>query len=601
MPDVVTQQAGHISGGPNSAVGFAPLYVERLHVRWFRGIEECNLEFEPDLTIIAGHNNSGKSRILAALSLALGGRAADVDDFTVGGLEEPRIDIVLAPPPPRPEQPDDAFSDTVGRRLGTAVQILQEEPIRERFGWRTYVRRSAEGSGALTETHLLTFDVINRRWTERTDAAGLNPDQRSLFAVDLVDTRRDLMEELGRRGSSIRKILSDLEVDEGRRQALEGDLKSLGATIVARSATLASVRESLEKLHQLIGSMGVPFLNPLPVTLEELARSVSIDLDTGAGALPIRMHGSGSRSLASLQVQGVLYDRRLGKDGSSLQPHPVTLVEEPEAHLHPQASLELSELLSALRGQKIVSTHSAQLVTTVHPRSIRLLRGRAPVLSIVDLGPAATAADAPHRALRPDLHTAEMETIKRLVERPFGELVFASAVIIGDGATERAFLPIAVRHALGHLAHGICVIDPESIAGPLATAAVKFAVLTATPWVLFADSDPAGVAAATTLTNDHGDGDTTRLVWIQGVDETGKPVPCAFETMMSTFDSELCWAACDDVRPDIDHSLPLLKALKKVKGSVGTALARRLIEKYPDSGDWPDSLKALLKRLRQEL
>lgn len=297
----------------------------------------------------------------------------------------------------------------------------------------------------------------------------------------------------------------------------------------------------------------------------------------------------------------MLYDRRLGRDRTSLQPHPVTLVEEPEAHLHPQASIELSHLLTALRGQKIVSTHSAQLVTAVPPRSIRLLRGRSPKLTVIDLGPAATTADAPHRALRPDLHTAEMETLKRLVERPFGELVFASAVIIGDGATERAFLPIAVRHALGHRAHGICVVDPESLAGPLATAAVKFAVLTDTPWFLFADSDPSGVAAATELVNNHGDGDKTRLVWIKGGDKAGRPVAAAFETMMSSFDPDLCWAACDDVRTDVDHSIALTKALKKVKGSVGIALARRLIEKYPNWADWPESLRTLLERLRQEL
>jgi putative ATP-dependent endonuclease of the OLD family len=214
--------------------------------------------------------------------------------------------------------------------LGKGVQTVQEDPLRERFARRTYVRRSAEGGGAISETHELTFDVGARRWTERKDAPNLRAEQRKIVAVDLVDTRRDLMEELGRRGSAIRKILSDLEVDAEIRKTLEDELADLGGNIVSGSATLTSVRVALEELHQLIGSMGLPQLNPLPLTLEELARSVSVDLNTGAGALPIRMHGSGSRSLASLQVQGVLYDRRLGRDGSSLLPHPLTLVEEPD-------------------------------------------------------------------------------------------------------------------------------------------------------------------------------------------------------------------------------------------------------------------------------
>ncbi|MFC9979553.1 AAA family ATPase [Gordonia sp. NPDC127522] len=605
MPEASTDESA--DGAPTSAVSpptnpgrFAEVYIERLEVHGFRGIDECKLELEPDLTLLAGHNNAGKSRILSALNLALGGRRADPDDFTVGQELEPYIDVVLAPRLSGGDPADESFEDNVGRKLGTGVQTLQEEPLRERFAWRTYVRRSAEGLGAFAETRLLTFDVTNRRWTQRTDARALNADQRSLFAAELIDTKRDMVEELSRRGSPIRKILSDLEFTESNRQEIEDGLTALGASIISGSNTLMSLREALDGLHRLIGSMGAPHLNPLPMTLDELARSVSVDLDTGSGALPIRMHGSGSRSLASLQVQGVLYDRRLGKDGSALAPHPVSLVEEPEAHLHPQAALELCELLVSLRGQKVVSTHSAQLVTAVPPRSIRLLRKQTAGLRIIDLGPAATAADAPHRALRPDLHTAEMETLKRLVERPFGEMVFATAVIIGDGATERAFLPVVVRYALQHRAHGICVVDPESLASPVATAAVKFATLTETPWYVFADSDPSGKAAATTLLHDQGDSDPSRLIWIENTGGT-KSTDGAFESMMTTFDSELCRAACKDVRSDISDSMPLHKALKKVKGSVGVSLASRLIAEYPDIADWPEPLRILIERLQQEL
>jgi putative ATP-dependent endonuclease of OLD family len=579
---------------------FAPVYVERLSIRGFRGISECEIELEPDLTVLVGHNNAGKSRILSALQLALGGRGADFDDFTVGTTVDPEIDVVLAPKPPTAPGDEDAFEDTVGRRLGKGVQTVQEDPLRERFAWRTYVRRSAEGGGAISETHELTFDVGARHWTERKDAPNLRAEQRKIVAVDLVDTRRDLMEELGRRGSAIRKILSDLEVDAEIRKSLEDELADLGGNIVRGSATLTSVRVALEELHQLIGSMGLPQLNPLPLTLEELARSVSVDLNTGAGALPIRMHGSGSRSLASLQVQGVLYDRRLGRDGSSLLPHPLTLVEEPEAHLHPQASFELPYLLGALRGQKVVSTHSSQLVSTVDPRAIRVLRGNPPAISLVDLGPADSAADAPHRAFRPDTHTEEMEKLKRQVERPFGELLFAKAFVVGDGATERAFLPVIIRHALGHAAHGVCAIDPGSMSSPLAKAGVKFAVMTGTPWVLFADGDAEGVAAAEELVTDGG-GDRSRLIWIETPSDAGTSTLCAFEAMMANFDPDICWAACEDVRPGIDRSKPLLKTMKAFKGSIGVALARRLIEKYPESSDWPSALGNLIARLQEDL
>jgi putative ATP-dependent endonuclease of OLD family len=384
-----------------------------------------------------------------------------------------------------------------------------------------------------------------------------------------------------------------------QREPLEQELEALSVKILANSDTLRSLTEALAALHALIGSMGAPALHPLPAKLEELARLISIDLDTGAGALPVRMHGAGSRSLAALQVQSVLYDKRLGKDGTASSPNPVTLVEEPEAHLHPQASMELEPLLSALRGQKIVSTHSAHLVTTIEPRAIRLIRHRTDGLQVIDLGPSSSDATATHRAFRPDLHVEEMEKLKRFVERPFGEMLYASAIVIGDGATERAFLPPVLRHALGNQAHGVCVIDPESLAGDSARAAVKFATMTETPWVAFADSDPAGQQAIATLLA-LGDGDKARVVWINSVDSEGVAVPGDIEAMLLSFDAGICHAACLAVRPDL-AATPTKKLLDKLKGSVGASLAQQLIVTYPDSRDWPNPLQELIARLRIEL
>lgn len=581
--------------------GFASVYVERVRIRNFRGIGDCALELEPDLTLLVGRNNVGKSRILSAIHVALGGRPVEVDDFTVGESTEPAIDVIVAPAPPNSESDEDAFEESVARRFGVGSQTIREEPFRERIAWRTHIRRSAEGTGARAESVLLTFNSISGEWVEQASAFPLTREQRGVFAVDLVGTGRDLMEELSRRGSGIRKVLSDLEVTDADRSDLEAKLSELGQAIVTGSRTLASISESLSQLNALIGTMGSPDLNPLPIRLEELSRSVSIDLDSGGGAMPIRLHGSGSRSLASLQIQGVLYDRRLGQDGPRIRPHPVTLVEEPEAHLHPQASLELAHLLGRLRGQKVVSTHSPQLVTAVHPKSIRILPRTGRDLLVVDLGPAASDAAATHRAFRPSAHSVEMEKLKRLVERPFGELLFANALVIGDGASERAFLPLVLRHALGARAHGVCVIDPESMNSSFAHAAVKFAKMVGMPWFLFADSDAAGRAAVTALIDAHGGGDTNHVVWAMGVDDDGKPIEGAFEPMLVQFDDAVCRAACADLGRDLAETDGVLHTLKNLKGSGGGALAARLIEAHPTVQDWPSSLQTLVSRLDAEL
>lgn len=565
-------------------------------MRDFRGIASCDVEFEPGLTLLVGRNNIGKSRVLSALHLALGGRVADVDDFSVGSSAEPEIDVVLAPCPPAASTDEEAFEDDEGRLMGGEAQAISDPPFRERFAWRTHVRRSAEGLGARSEFKILTFDAASDSWMERAGAKDLGRAARGLVSSDLVNTGRDLMEELGRRGSGVRKVLSDLDVDDVTRADLELRLAGLSADIVAGSGTLASVSRSLDALDRAIGSIGAPGINPIPITLEELARSLSIDLDSGHGALPIRMHGAGARSLASLQIQGVLYERLLGADGGSVRPHPVTLVEEPEAHLHPQAASELPHLLKSISGQVVASTHSSQVVTASDPRAIRLLREDRGSLVVVDLGPAANDSPGTPRPFRPSRHTEEMEKLKRLAERPFGEILFASAIVVGDGATERGFLPPVLRHALGAKAHGVCVVDPESMSTPTALAVAKFANTVETPWFIFADSDPAGVAAVEALAT-TGTSPAT-VIWVGKPDAAAdKGVSGAIEAMIVDFDEDVGRTACERVRPDLAPVSNVLSTMKDLKGSIGQTLADVLLERYDDSTTWPAPVQELIRAI----
>ena len=215
---------------PQSGSDSSPLYVERVRVCNFRGIREVEIELEPNLTVLVGHNNAGKSRLLSAMHLALGGRPAELDDFTVGVEADPSIDIILAPAPPDKIDGEEEFPTAVARRL-VDPQTISDSPLRERFGWRTHVRRSAEGFGARAESKQLTFDSAAGQWVERTDAPDLSHPQRPRVAADLVDTGRDLMQELSRRGSSVRRVLSDLEIDPSTRGDLEARLTDLGKAI----------------------------------------------------------------------------------------------------------------------------------------------------------------------------------------------------------------------------------------------------------------------------------------------------------------------------------------------------------------------------------
>lgn len=582
----------------------ANLFVERLAVRNFKGIAELALDLEPRLTLLVGRNNAGKSRILRALNLAVGGARAERDDLTVGQSAHAEIDVVIAPLPNDGSAPDESFDDSLVELLGLELPLISTDPVRQRYAWRTTVTWVGEGSGARVDSSVLRYNEASGCW----EATGRSIPRavRGLFHAELVNTNRDLDSELRQRGTAIRRILNDLNVEDTDRTVLEQDLESLGEKILLRSATLSTLRDSLNSLDRYVDAVGDAQVDPVPRTLEELARTVGVSFGSATDPLASRLHGSGVRSLASLLAQDVFYGQTLGSAGGDVRPHPVTLIEEPEAHLHPHAIVEVANLLSVKSRQVVATTHSPLLVASVAPESLRLLRvdgtgGH----EVVDFGPAEAIGPETPRTKKPESFASEIEKLKRSVERPFGELLFARAVVIGDGATERAFLPVVLRDALGPLAHGVSVIDSAGMDRHVVQAVIKFARHVGIPVIVFADADEAGQQAVQSLLNDE-------LLKESEVVCSGSQDPSgvnaervgAIEQMMIAFAPEVCTAACTALNHEANDKSDLPRTMKRLKGSIGGVLASELVVRHPycpESTTWPKPLLDLVDRLREAL
>jgi putative ATP-dependent endonuclease of OLD family len=589
----VTPAAQVTAGQPTSATSVAGLRVDIFRCTAFRGIDSFEISLDPKLTVLVGRNNSGKSRILRALAIATGAVRADRDDLTAGRSGEATIDLIIAPSGGNGTF-DAALSGTIGPDIR---RTIAEDPFEERLAWRTTIGTSSEGFGATSVRRLLRWDNVNSDW--RPTGRELPRAVLQLLEGYLIDARRDLAAELRQRGSAAYRLIDDLELDPDVAPDLQRQLDKLSAAIVAGSGTLQSVKRALQDLSSRVDAIGEPAIRPFPGRVDDLSTVASIEMADLAGIdLPLRLHGTGARSLASLRLQGTLYERRLGADGSSIRPHALTLVEEPEAHLHPQAQFDLPSVLAAIPGQIVVSTHSTHLVSELEPDQLRILRPHPGGLNVVSIQAAAEPAAEMPRQLQPRLYPSEMEKLRRSVERPFGELLYASAVVLGDGATERALLPRLLRYVLGPIATGVCVIDPGSMGDPAAVGALKAARLLDVPWFIFADCDAAGNAAVSSLlagllpAAEHTRARQDHVVEVGG--------GAATEAMFAAFDVELCRAAATAARPGIDTS-EVLDALTKVKGTIGRYLADELIGRYPDSERWPEPLRRLTDLIRAAL
>jgi putative ATP-dependent endonuclease of OLD family len=114
---------------------------------------------------------------------------------------------------------------------------------------------------------------------------------------------------------------------------------------------------------------------------------------------------------------------------------PIVALEEPEAHLHPNAVRALWKTIRDIDGQKLIATHSGDLLSEVELTSIRRIyksRGQ------VKVGAIAAGKLDPRDQRKFDF----------LVRRTRGELFFARCWLLGEGETE-AILFSGVAEVLG--------------------------------------------------------------------------------------------------------------------------------------------------------
>ena len=114
---------------------------------------------------------------------------------------------------------------------------------------------------------------------------------------------------------------------------------------------------------------------------------------------------------------------------SALDPDaiPITALEEPEAHLHPSAIRSLMGIVSDLPGQKLLSTHSGDLLASVPSSAIRRFAHSNDGISA-------------HRIEPGTLTEEEERKFDSHVRRTRGELLFAKCWLLVEGETETTLL-----------------------------------------------------------------------------------------------------------------------------------------------------------------
>jgi len=452
--------------------------LRRIQIENFRGITGLDLDLG-DTTVLIGENNTGKTAVLDALRFALrdvrsrrvcafGAYDFHLPSATAEPISSPAISIRLT------------FREDIAGEWGDK-QLAQLDRAK-------IIQIDAEGCASVILKVGAIFDATKQEFVQdwefqNLDGAPLTGVADTAMGVlqsgvpyYYLAALRDAARHFDAKGAFWRPFLKESQLTAEKRKEIEKKLSEVNDLIISSHASFSQAVSCLREVKDVISLSGgddLVSIDTVPERLFDVLAKAQVNLNTDTGAkVPIGCHGEGIQSLAVLMLFNAFL--QVWNKGD-----PIIALEEPEAHLHPSAVRALWQLIERIPGQKIISTHSGDLLSEVPSDSVIRLHKVSGVVS------ASRLRDV-------NLNADDTRKFNFHIRRARGELMFARCWILGEGETEATLIPETARELNEDLERvGVRFVTYQT--GISLEPCLRVANGLGIHWVVLADNDGQGV------------------------------------------------------------------------------------------------------------